>query len=92
MTDTAVAEPTMRQGMRDDLAQMDPMDLTQVVEELGALIDTVLRSGYLDEIAGSNPHAGRALLILNVCQAQAERAIELSRHCEGLHASLSRSA
>ncbi|MDW7745869.1 hypothetical protein [Halomonas sp.] len=88
MTDTAVAEPKVNRHVRDDLAQMD---LTQAVVELGALIDAVLRSGYLDEVAASSPQVERALLILNVCQTQAERAIELSRLCEELQAGASSS-
>lgn len=88
MTDTALAEPNVSRSVRDDLMQMD---VTQAVVELEALIDAVLQAGYLNEVAASSPQAERALLILNVCQVQAERAVELSRLCEELQVEARRS-
>ncbi|GGX96712.1 hypothetical protein GCM10007160_25420 [Litchfieldella qijiaojingensis] len=84
MNDTAVAAAQVSRAKFDnDLKQME---LTQSVEALEALIDTVLRAGYLDDLVGAHPQVERVLSILNVCQEKAVQASELSRRCEEIWA------
>lgn len=87
MVDTAVA--SSRPSYRDqDLAQME---LTQVVDGMAAILDAIVKAGYLEHFSPEIKESSQVIALLDVCESQAQRACELSRRCEELLAASYRS-
>jgi len=82
MVDTAVT--SSRQSRRDqDLAQME---LTQVVYGMAAILDAIMKAGYLDNFSPEIKETGQLIALLSVCESQAQRACELTQLCEEIWA------
>tara|TARA_R110000796_G_scaffold74659_1_gene167904 strand:+ start:10026 stop:10292 length:267 start_codon:yes stop_codon:yes gene_type:complete len=82
MVDSAVAASGPRR-LDQDLAQME---LTQVVDGMAAILDAIMKAGYLEHFSPEIKESGRLIALLGVCESQAQRACELTRLCEEIWA------
>ena len=85
MTDTTVEASEMRSG---DLAQME---LTQTVDGLAAVLDAIVKAGYLDALSTKVKGVDQLIALIDVCEVQAQRACKLSRRCEEFRARMTAS-